>query len=126
MLDASILCFIHSFLCNRWQRVVSSSGYSFSWVKVTSGVPQSSVLGPLLFVLMINSFPTLSSKSIIPTYAHNIDLLHHADVKNPDTLQADAGDILLKWASDLLLSFNLDKCKSITFSHTGELLLLLF
>ena len=116
-LDSNVLCFINSFLFNRWQRVVSSSGYSSSWVKVTSGVPQGSVLGPLLFALMIDAFPTLSSNSKMLAYADDLVLLHHVDASNPDVLQPDA-DILLQWASDLLLSFNLDKCKSVTFSRT--------
>ena len=117
-LDNRILRIIHSFLSNRWQRVLASSGYCSSWIKVTSGVPQGSVLGPLLFALMIDSFPSLNSNSKMLAYADDIVLLHHVDANHPDTLQSES-DLVLRWASDLSLSFNLDKCNSITFSRSN-------
>ena len=111
-----ILKFIHSYLSERFQRVLSSSGHSSSWTKVTSGVPQGSVLGPLLFALMINNFPSLNSNSKLLAYADDLILLHHVDKESKDELQSELSKVI-DWAASLKLLVNLSKFKSITFSR---------
>ena len=113
-----VLEWIKDFLTNRTQKVVLNNVTSSS-VDVLSGVPQGSVLVPLLFLLYINDLPS-SVSSNVKLYAD--DTLVYRTIHTPEDiamLQRDL-DILSEWAKKWLMSskFNPSKCIHLTITRT--------
>jgi len=104
-----LLKWIESFLSNRKQRV-SVNGSKSSWEDVVSGVPQGSVLGPVLFVIYINDLPR-NVLSTIKLFADDTKLFRQ--VSTPQDCQLLQNDIttLEEWSKNWLLCFHPNKCK---------------
>ena len=98
---------IQSFLSDRTQRVLVQGHFS-STVPVTSGVPQGTVLGPLLFTAYINDL-TSRVNAKVGLFADDC-LLYRTIETEADAreLQTDLYN-LQRWESDWLMHFNPDK-----------------
>ena len=59
---------LHNFLSGRVQHVIANNVKSFA-TDVTSGVPQGTVLGPLLFLLLIDSISDINISGVIRLFA---------------------------------------------------------
>ena len=103
------LNWIRAFLVGRTQAVVLE-GESSSEVPVTSGVPQGSVLGPLLFLLYINDLPQ-NIQSQVRLFADDTAVyLTVNSHEAANTLQADL-DTLQEWELTWDMEFNPGKCQ---------------
>ena len=109
-----LLTWFESFLKNRTQSVVCDGKHSEPSF-VTSGVPQGTVLGPLLFLLYINDLPD-NFKSSIKLFVDDA-LLYEVmtNEENGDQLQEDLQQLEV-WQCKWKIVFNPTKCKIICIS----------
>ena len=111
--SGNLLRFFESYLSDRYQRVVLN-GFDSEYAAIDSGVPQGSVLGPLLFLIYINDLET-NIKSNINFFAD--DTMLYSIVKDPlssaDDLNNDL-ELIRKWAHQWKMEFNPDPTKQAT------------
>ena len=107
-INRHLIKWITSFLTNRQQKVVLE-GQSSSYLSVDSGVPQGTVLGPLLFLLYINDLP--ENLTSTPRLFADDCLLYRTISSDKDAadLQMDL-DELTKWQEMWQMRFNASKC----------------
>ena len=93
------------YLYDHKQRV-TVLGITSEQLSVTSGVPQGSLLGPMLFLLFVNDPPDTVSSSRATCYADDTKVFR----TDYAALQADL-DSLVDWSKSSSLSFSQKKCK---------------
>ena len=107
-----VVNWVSSFLSGRTQRVKVDDFFS-KWVNVSSGIPQGSVLGPLLFVVFINDLPDQLKYSICKMFTDDCKI-SSLNQKNVNKLQVDLTN-LERWSKKWQLPFNPSKCKVMHF-----------
>ena len=112
--EGRLLKFLTNYLCGREQCVLVD-GCKSDIKPVMSGVPQGSVLGPILFILFINDLPmSLSSGTNLVLYADDTKIW--SPIKSYDdycTLQNDI-DQLNSWSKENKMRFHPSKCKVLS------------
>ena len=110
---------ITSFLSNRRQRVVINGTHS-NWGSVSSGIPQGSILGPLLFVIFINDLPSVVDSSML-LFADDTKIFREIrSYLDQDEIQKDINS-MNTWSQTWLLKFHPDKCKVIRFGKPDDI-----
>ena len=118
----NLWCWFRAYLNNRYQCVRINNNYS-GMLPVISGVPQGSILGPLLFAIFINDLPSCVSSSIPYLFADDTKCLKV--MSNPTDIQYLQQDLnnLSNWSYINKLLFNESKSAHLHFgkefgSHT--------
>ena len=119
-INGNILEWITSFLKQREQRVVVD-GKCSNWIHVDSGVPQGTVLGPLLFLLYINDLPNCISKdSIVRLFADDCILYRKIKTLQDQVMLQRDLDKLHEWAEKWGMKFNPSKCEVMRINHSKK------
>ena len=106
-----------SYLTGRHHRTVID-GFESSLLPISSGVPQGSILGPLLFIIYINTAPkAMHSSTTVQLYADDMKCFRIIDNTNDvQQLQSDLSN-LNDWSVDHFMKFNLKKCKHLAITR---------
>ncbi len=113
-----VLTWLSAWLSDRTQRVVLK-GKTSDWKPVTSGVPQGSVLGPVLFAIYINDLEDSFEDvvTIIKKFADDTKLAQQITSDNDRALLQTCLDRLWEWGEKWGMSFNISKCHVL---HLGR------
>ena len=111
----NLLRWISSFLLDRKQRVVVDGEHS-DWVKMESGVPQGTVLGPIMFLAFINDLPDAVS-SQVRLFADDCVMYRTVEDESDCSILQEDLDMLAQWEKKWLMHFNASKCSTISITR---------
>ena len=118
-INGLLLDWLSDYLTNRKQRVVIPGGRS-DWQFIRAGVPQGSILGPLLFLLYINDI-VADIQSCVRLFADDTSL--YIIVDNPisaaEMINTDL-ETIHRWAEKWLVKFNPSKSESLLVSRKNN------
>ena len=114
-IHTSVVKWIKAFLINRKQRVKVNDAMS-DWEEVLSGIPQGSVLGPLLFIIYINDLvDDCENGANIYLFADDAKIYKHVfNLEDKEVLQQCVNKFI-EWTDLWLVKVNVNKCKVMTF-----------
>jgi len=116
-LHDTIINWICDFLAARKYRVKVNN----SWNDVTSGIPQGSVLGPLLFLIYINDLiDCCGAYTEVCVFADDAKFYRHILSDDDNKILQYALDTLQKGSEKWLLNLNINKCQVVTFGRSVD------
>ena len=110
-----LLMWLNSYLSNRWQTVVINGKHSLP-AKVISGVPQGTVLGPILFILYLNDLETCIHHSIISSFADDTRLKRAINTVQDTTLLQTDLENSTNWSEANNMKLHQSKFELVTHS----------
>ncbi len=115
------ISWIKAFLTTRKQRVKINDSLS-DWEEVLSGIPQGSVLGPLLFIIFINDLvDQCENGASIYLFADDAKIYKHVSKLEDKTVLQQCVDSFMKWTDRWLVKVNVNKCKVMSFYNRTSL-----
>ena len=118
-IDGKHAVWIENFLTDRTQKVVVE-GTTSAEAHVKSGVPQGTVLGPVLFLIFINDLPPGVSNSLVRLFADDAAIYRPVKSIADCQLLQDDLDQLLVWEEKWQMSFHPGKCKVMRFTRATD------
>ena len=117
-IDGDLFNWVKSFLSGRIQRV-NVDGVLSDWISVISGVPQGSVLGPLLFVIYINDLSHEVKMNFCKLFADDCKIYGNVGRNIDNSLHQDLKNLEI-WSQKWQLLFNTTKCKVLHFGYSNQ------
>jgi len=117
-ITGKVLVWITEFLNDRIMKVNVRGSYS-QWAQVISGVPQGSILGPLLFLMYVNDLPAWI-KNDIKMFADDTKIWSKISSDTDSYLLQEDLDNIERWSQKWLLKLHPEKCKVMHVGHSYQ------
>ena len=110
---------IFSYMSDRWQRTKINKSFS-SWSALLQGVPQGSVLGPILFNIYLNDLFSFLSCDICNFADETTPYVYSKSLQFVLTKLKEYSNIATEWFENNYMKINSDKCRLFVSGHKYE------
>lgn len=120
-IDGKLGIWLYSFLTDQTQEVIANNEISDK-IGVKSGVPQGSILGPVIFLIMIDSITKLDEENYLDIFADDTKVSVKVSTETEASKVQDLLDKLYEWAIENNMEFNGDKLECLKHGKQNDLM----